>query len=230
MKILAVGCSFTYGAELPDVPVDTLYHNIPPSQYAYPALLGKMYNAEVVNLGKPGGSNSRIFRLALDESLKNKYDLIICGWSDLARVDLQHNGVDLPTTVYSKWAFEKFPWVESYYKHHYNDNHALQTWLTQLIALQNHFKHNNQKYLFLSMQRPIFIDKQVIEKYNHLIRLIDTEHYLGWPMFGMTDWMGDCPKGISGHPLELGHQRIAEKIDEHIRNLGWFPRCSSNSN
>ena len=46
--------------------------------------------------------------------------------------------------------------------------------------------------------------------------------WLGWPDQGIVEWMGDCPKGPGGHPLELGHQRIAERINEHIRNLGWI--------
>ena len=46
--------------------------------------------------------------------------------------------------------------------------------------------------------------------------------WLGWPRAGMVEWMWDCPKGPNGHPLELGHQRIAEKINEHIRHIGWL--------
>jgi lysophospholipase L1-like esterase len=43
-----------------------------------------------------------------------------------------------------------------------------------------------------------------------------------WVIGSMVEWMGDCPKGPGGHPLELGHQRIAEKINEHIKRLGWI--------
>ena len=64
-----------------------------------------------------------------------------------------------------------------------------------------------------------FVDKLDIE---YLINQIDTTYYIGWPNQGLTTWMGDCPKGPGGHPLELGHQRIAEHINEHIRNLGWI--------
>ncbi len=46
--------------------------------------------------------------------------------------------------------------------------------------------------------------------------------WLGWPRSGLVEWMWDCPKGSGGHPLELGHQRIADKINEHIRMLGWI--------
>jgi hypothetical protein len=46
--------------------------------------------------------------------------------------------------------------------------------------------------------------------------------WLGWPRSGFVEWMWDCPKGSGGHPLELGHQRIAEKINEHIKTIGWI--------
>jgi hypothetical protein len=52
---------------------------------------------------------------------------------------------------------------------------------------------------------------------------VDTRYYLGWPFEGIYMWQGDCPRALLGHPLELGHKRIAEKINEHIRNLGWLP-------
>ena len=47
-------------------------------------------------------------------------------------------------------------------------------------------------------------------------------YWMDWQSEGMIEWMGDCPKGPGGHPLTLGHQRIANKINEHIRNLGWL--------
>ena len=43
-----------------------------------------------------------------------------------------------------------------------------------------------------------------------------------WMSDSIVEMMGDCEKGPGGHPLELGHQRIAEKINEHIRHLGWL--------
>ena len=227
MKILAIGCSFTYGAELPDCDLDTLYIKKRPSNLAYPSLLGKLYDAEVVNLSVPGGSNGRIFRLAIDAVALDHYDLVICGWTDHCRADFRYNNNDLPTTALSTWATDQFPWLSHYYKYHHEYNHSWQVWLTQLLALQSHFKHIGQKYIFLSMHEPLYGGAKL---FKHVSDQIDPTYYIGWPKFGMTTFMGDCPKGPGGHPLELGHQRIAERIDEHIRNLSWFPRCSSHSN
>jgi hypothetical protein len=220
MKILAVGCSFTYGLELPDAPPSTFYIGKPASDFAYPALVAQTLGAELTNLSLPGGSNSRIFRLALDNSVKEKYDLIICGWTGLGRLDICYEDKDFPVTSQSKWLSKDFPWINEYYKNHYNLAHDYQVWITQLIALQNHFKLLNQRYIFLNMYQMLHTESK---QFQHLTDMIDTTNYPGWPKLAMVDWMGDCAKGPGGHPLELGHQRIAERINEHIRHLGWLP-------
>ena len=63
-NILAIGCSFTHGAELPD---ETEDH---PSQFAWPQLVANRLDANITNLGLNGGSNSRIFRLAVEQAAK----------------------------------------------------------------------------------------------------------------------------------------------------------------
>ena len=218
MKILAIGCSFTFGSELPDDIGGTTVNN-PPSQLSFPSILGKIVNAQVTNLGLPGGSNSRTFRLAVNETLKEDYDLVICAWTDNSRADFRYQGRDLGTTSSSTWAFREFPWIKNYYRYHHDDEHSWQVWLTQVITLQNYFKLKNQKYVFLSLGKPLFGKADI--RFLHLVKEVDPIYYLGWPNIGMTTWMGDCPKGPNGHPLELGHQRIAERINEHIRHLGW---------
>jgi hypothetical protein len=93
--------------------------------------------------------------------------------------------------------------------------------------LQSYFKQNNQRYLFLSTfgiwsdLREAHYDEYML-KLQYLVDQVDSACYIDWPKWGMVDWQGDCPRGPGGHPLELGHQRIAERINEHIRHLGWL--------
>jgi hypothetical protein len=67
----------------------------------------------------------------------------------------------------------------------------------------------------------LFISTFDIQRIDHSNVWNMPEEYLGWPTEGLVEWMGDCDKGPGGHPLEQGHIRIALKINEHIRNLGW---------
>ena len=226
--ILAIGDSFTYGSELPDRPMNySVTTHLPPSKFAWPSLLAKKLNTQVDNLSLPGASNSRTFRLATTTLVKNKYDILLCGWSELSRLDIKYQDRDFPVTVNSgKWFQKELPWIDDYYRLSYNENHAAETWLAQLITLQDFFKYNNQRYLFCSMQGlgilPGFLGVETITKFTEFASRIDQKYYIDWPNGGMVDWMADCPKGPGGHPLELGHERIADKIYEHIRSLGWL--------
>ena len=221
MKLLVIGDSFGYGEELPGVDhYDPRTGKLNPGTNAWPSVLGKMIGAEVLNLSIPAGSNDRIFRLAIDNSIKEHYDIVICAWTEMPRLDLVYRGNDFPITIRST-LLKDLVHLKNYFVDYYNDRQSCQKWLAQLITLQNHFKYTGQRYLFTSMNQAwdAFVDKLDIE---YLINQIDTTYYIGWPNQGLTTWMGDCPKGPGGHPLELGHQRIAEHINEYIRNLGWI--------
>jgi hypothetical protein len=54
-----------------------------------------------------------------------------------------------------------------------------------------------------------------------LVKKINSANYLGWPNESMMEWTYGCTRGPNGHFLEDGHKRIADKINEHIRNLSW---------
>lgn len=218
MKLLTVGDSFTYGEELADSGKYQITDGTgaKPSEFAWPSILGKLIGHTVTNLGLPASSNDRIFRIALDNSIKEKYDIVICGWSEFARLDITLNGNDFPVTINSRWLTDS-SWLKEYFVNYYSDENSCQKFLSYLITLQNHFKYVGQKYLFLDMHG----SRNFYKQYSHLVEQIDTTYFVGWPDEGMTVWMGDCPKAPMGHPLELGHQRIAEHINEHIRNLGW---------
>lgn len=216
MSILAVGCSFTQGAELPN-----------PEKSAWPNLIGQLNNQSVKNLGLSGASNDRIFRLVVEETAREKFDLVIVQWSEPSRMEIWNDRNRKLFDVNIGKLHSKLPgleWLETYYQHHYDDFHAHKKWIMQILSLQGYLKSINQPYIMVSLNG---LDQLLYAgKWNsmqHLCECVDTEYYLGWPFEGIYMWQGDCPRGPGGHPLELGHQRIAEKINEHIRNLGWLP-------
>jgi hypothetical protein len=209
MKILTLGDSFTFGVELQN-----------PDKDAWPALLAEKNNWELKNQGVGGGSNDRIIRFAFEE-LPNTYDLIIVGWTAWDRFEVKHGDMTAWTSANRK-LLDHWHWVRDYYKYAYDDYFAFCNYLRQIIMLQSYFKQNKQRYIFCNaFDTPkAYLEQNKLEAIQ-LSGQVDTEYFIDWPNGHMCEWMGDCPKGPNGHPLESGHQRIAERINEYIRNLGW---------
>lgn len=208
MSILTVGCSFTAGEELSQ-----------PTQTAWPALVAQFMNKPVTNMGVGGGSNDYIFRTVIEETAKQPWDLVVVEWSEPSRMEVWWERRDGPinVTAHSRYAqMGEFAWLKDFYATAYSDFHAFRRTAVQCLSLQEYLKSINQRYIFVTLNR-----LDTVDKLDHIWSKIDTQYFLGWPDQGLLDWQGDCPRGPGGHPLELGHQRIAEKINEHIRNLGW---------
>jgi hypothetical protein len=211
MKLLTVGDSFTYGAELAH-----------PSWDSWPVLLARKNNWQIVNQGKGGGSNDRIIRMVFEE-MQNNYDLIIVGWTSYDRFEVNNTDISIYTAE-NRPLLDEWKWTKDYYKYGYDAYYNFTKYLRQMILLQNHFKQHNQRYIFCNaMETPELYSEQIWATPTHLIDQIDPTYFIGWPKEHMGTWQGDCPRGPGGHPLELGHQRIAERINEHIRHLSWIP-------
>ena len=213
MKVLCVGCSFTFGDELTR-----------PAESAWPAVLAQTNNWTVVNRGVGGASNDRSIRTVFEE-IDNDYDLIILAWTQTDRFEVPLGTINIDVNA-SSIKRRGLKWAEDYYKLHYNKEYSYAKWFRNIILMQSYLKQRNQRYIFCST---FGIESDVREEYNkyvetfaNLINQVDSTYYVDWPKLGILDWQGDCPKGPGGHPLELGHERIAEKINEHIRNLGWL--------
>ena len=208
MKLLAVGDSFTYGEELSDL------------NNAWPYLLGNKLDYTVDNLAKPGAGNTRMVRHAVEQI--NNYDLIIIAWSHFARTELaDENGFYdiwpgcsiLPHKEFSLWRSE----VINYYSKHHNDQYLYNQYLINIILIQQYLKFNNKKYIMLDT-----FGNNNYRKNNTVVDQIDPTYYIGWPTTTMMEWTHGCPKGPGDHFLEQGHEVVADKIYEYIRNFGWI--------
>lgn len=215
MKILALGCSFTRGSELQNS-----------EQTAWPSVLAHRLGGTVDNLAEFNGSNDMMFRKAMERT--ENYDVIIVGWSEAHRMEVWLNNTVIssrrkhpigPFSVNHNSSGNSLEWVKPFFAEHYHEEYFLRRWLCQVVALQDHFKLHDQRYLFFTA----FGNDAAVIKYDLLLKnKIDTRYYLGWPNQSMMSWTSDTPYGQYGHPLELGHQKTAEKLYEHIRHLGWI--------
>jgi len=213
--LLTIGCSFTYGTELNDR-----------EHTAWPYVLAEKIGFRVDNKAQGGASNDFIFRTTIEQTVNKQYDLVIVQWSEPSRMEVWYNDQPISVTAHSNWnKIGKLSWMQDYYKYSYNDLFRYRTWYAHVLALQGYFKSTQQRYLFCNLaglQGYYEDDNGFYEDLKHLWNNIDSKYYVGWPIEGLLEFQGDCPKGSGGHPLELGHQRIANKIYEHIRNLSWI--------
>jgi hypothetical protein len=70
-----------------------------------------------------------------------------------------------------------------------------------------------------------FGDDEVVK---YLTSAIDQTKFVNNTLNESTlDWIAETEKMPGGHPGLDGHKIIANKIYEHIRNIGWIPRRSN---
>lgn len=223
MKILVLGDSTTFGAELSDIPTgpfgvygndyvdkDKIRKFSPPSNLAWPAVLATKLNCNIVNQSLIGGSNDRIFRIAIEQTLVPQWDLVICAWTSVDRLDLTDGTRDLAISPRSYWQYH---WVKEYVDSHWDHARNDVNFLTKAIALQSHFAQKKQPYLFVK-SIGIELCKQVHDLHQHL----DTTFCVDWTN-NFYDWAADYPKGPDGHVLEQGHIAIADIMYQHVRKL-----------
>jgi len=126
-----------------------------------------------------------------------------------------------------------------YYTHWHNELYEFKKWLQEIILLQSVFEKQNKKYIMLNAvennlekwtsPKDKFIfnvkplldffdylnDDQILAEYNNiqtLLSMIDYSYYLDFNQWCITDCNKEFQFGKGGHPLEDGHNAIADKL------------------
>ena len=218
MKLLTLGDSFTYGEELED------------RNQAWPQLVADTIGYDLTNLGQPANSNPGMCRQLIHYfATEQKPDLVIVAWSSPGRMEFSDEGGEFsawPGSTIRK-VFQQFhPWRDyllEYINRHHNDEYLYVKYLKDIVFVQNFLANQSVKYVMLNTVANEHYRQTFYKKYQHYEKLIDQQRFLGWPTHGMAEWTVRVERGPGGHFLEEGHQRVANKINEHIRNLGWLP-------
>jgi len=212
-QLLTVGDSWTYGDELPDI------------YQAWPYRLADAIGHEVHNMGMSGSSNASMLRRTFEELASNHYDLVIVAWSSPGRIEWKDNvGV-----AYNVWPgfFEakrfllETPWrslLVEYISQHHSPEYLYQQYLIQVLSLQAYCKVNNIELLMIDLKYRDYYRKVGQEQHDKLEKQIDCDTFIGFGKFGMVELTKGMPHAIGGHPLQQGHERIANEIAKHIRN------------
>lgn len=215
MKLLTLGDSFTYGEELADL------------NLAWPRLVANSNGYELTNLGQPANSNPGICRQLIEYFATNKKpDLVIVAWSSPGRMEFSDEG-----GTFSVWpggatrrVFQEFhPWRDDlleYINCHHNEEYLYVKYLHDIIFVQNFLTNQQVEYVMLTTVANEYYRNTYGHQYQYYEQLINTNKFLGWPNRGMSEWTVPCKRGPGGHFLDEGHKRVAEKINEYIRNIG----------
>jgi hypothetical protein len=195
---------------------------------AWPHLLAKKLNYEIINLGCPGVGNANIMRTVIEHS--EEADIVIIAWSHFARMEIaDENGIydiwpgNAGNLFLGNLAYRHE--LLKYINKHHNDLYLYSQSLINIILLQSYLNQHNKKYLMLDSFNENYNQNLPREKLKqltkHLVDKVNSKYYLGWPDESMMEWTYGCAKGPGGHFLEDGHKIVAEKINEYIRHLGW---------
>jgi hypothetical protein len=155
----------------------------------------------------------------------DNYDMAIIAWSHWARIEFADElGIYDTWPGYRGLTFSgdtEFRYqLLQYITVHHNNEYLYNQHLINIILVQNFLKSINKKYIMLTA-----FGKQPTANYtinSALEKQIDSTFYIDWPSLSMMDWAWGTLKGPGGHFLEDGHQRVADRVYEHIRHLGWI--------
>lgn len=118
-RIVAFGCSYTFGDALPDLGIYNVKKGMPCSIYSWPIVLAKKMDKEVINKGISGASNREICYEILNFKFK-KTDLVIINWSFIERsCIIQKNNI----SPIGFWKQDKFS--RMYYKYLFDHDNEL---------------------------------------------------------------------------------------------------------
>ena len=169
------------------------------SSIAWPSLI-----QGTVNIATPGASNDHIMMSTIDYlETSNNVCAVIIAWTTPNRICI--SGKHLTPTSQRRYGEV----VEHVFKD-WDEEWAWRKFQHSVNMLHGYLAHKEIPHVFFST-------------FDIPAGSMDGRWYwMEWQSEGIVEWMGDCPKGPNGHPLELGHQRIAEKVNEYIRHLGWI--------
>lgn len=199
MKLYCFGCSLTYGQGLEDCHRDISK----PSNFAWPAVLGKMLDIEVINKGDPGASNKQIWKTVVETEIQET-DAVVIQWSHIDRFCRFEN--DDTITKIGIWRTKKDRLSNWFFKNMYTETDMV----TDLHLRANHIKNH--------------LDKKNIKNFQ---LVVSSETYLRPIIWSDVDFLpvylnairNKHPRALDKkHPGKDAQKEYAELIYEYVQN------------
>lgn len=209
-KVVAGGCSFTFGEELHD-----------PATQAWPVIVAKNLNVAVENLGWPGASNEHIASLIIDYCSKNDVSntVFIVMWSHFSRQFFcRSENHRFLRNISITWPAEYDRDLKNLlFTKYYNEEFLFKKTLIQIIFLQNFFKANNYPYIMCTSMGHAMPDV-VHGDLKPLVDMIDKTKYKGFHTASFDSLTTPAYRQAKGHPDARAHEEMANIITKWIED------------
>jgi hypothetical protein len=193
-RLLAFGCSFTYGHGLEDCATGD-WQKDGPSKFGWPSLLAKKLDLEVVNKSRSGSSNKEIWNTILETEILPT-DLIFINWTYENRTyfngeQLLLNGNTAAADGTGLTKKEKL-----YIRHFYNEDDHQKDRVLRMDHIDSLYKCYH-----LAIQKKMILDNT--RKWNRAKFL--NAHW--------ADYINEYPKALDGgHPGPEAHKHYADAV------------------
>ena len=201
-RLLAFGCSYTYGSALPDCHIPPNLPGPNPSKFAWPQLLADKSNYECLNYGECGASNLAVLDRILNFDFKPD-DIICVLWPFKNR--MMEYSVN-KNTNHGRWDTD---WIKSQNKYD--------------LIIKNHL-FMNHGYLYLKdlglqsyhmdvdfYHKDVYLHNELLPKWTKNIELMDID-------FSKIEKIP--PLGLDNlHPGIQFHKIVADKLFDKITNV-----------
>lgn len=206
--MIAGGCSFT------DPNFTSLFHpDLDTSWDKWPAIFGKEYDYEVLNIGQSGSGNALICQSVINAINQNpNTKLVLVLWSGWDRIQVYGTKLcpinvvtkkDKLTEEAEKTLLDRYPHYKLVYDaskmildNYLNLNAILNDTMFHMWILKDFLEKRNIKYIFAQGVNPLqlsYFDEDYIKKIihkelnnflNHMYYDdLDIENFYGWPLF-----------------------------------------------
>lgn len=229
MFLFANGCSFTWGGELND------------RKDAYPTLLSKKLNYELIDYSECGASNDKILRTSIDfltDSIGKGYKTseikVVIGWSGISRREFydeySNNWQKITPTMTNT-----NPHATAHFKYLQSEKQDNIRFYHQVLLLQSFLKQNNIDYFFFRIddgQTKSMIkdgsNTEVTDGFtlehisNYMINFIDSDKFPSYVDSKNTfrDYALSNGGGLKPqrHPDEKSHEIFSDYIYKKLIN------------
>lgn len=196
-RVIAFGCSFAYGATLPDCFEDKHKSGPVASKRAYPQLIGESLGLETINLARPGSSPIRVLYNILNFNFSAD-DLVLVQWPFSDRDALFTN----KDTLLDVGLWVSSETVKNYYLVHDSNDRQIKTTL-----------HIHHAHLYL--QNKGIKTLHILNQHDPGHQIVINDNRFKELVYYSANFIETIDKGLDNlHPGIMSHQNIAKDIKE----------------